>query len=144
MKCYKDKDWLYEQYVEKKLTQQEMADKAGCGQRSISRWLRKHEIDTRSVEDYNQHPKPQFHPKGYIEFRDQSNGRNDRFYHHRLLAVAKYGIDAVKGKHVHHINGCGWDNRPANIEILEPGEHMSKERMKEINNGEQMEERFNE
>lgn len=42
---------------------------------------------------------------------------------HRLLAVALYGVDAVAGKHVHHKNGIPWDNRPENLELVDPVEH---------------------
>lgn len=44
-------------------------------------------------------------------------------YVHRLLAIAKYGPDIVKDKHVHHKNGIRWDNRPENIGLLDPSEH---------------------
>lgn len=142
MADYKDKDWLYKQYVENGLTQEEMAEKADCSQHTISRWLRKYGIDTRNISDYSRHVNPTWHPKGYIEFRDQSGGRDDRFYHHRLLAVAKYGFDEVVGKDVHHKNGIGWANWTDNVELLEPGEHYSMERRKEIENGKKLEERF--
>jgi hypothetical protein len=43
---------------------------------------------------------------------------------HRLLAVAEFGLDAIKGKHVHHVNGLRWDNRLDNLEVLTPQEHI--------------------
>lgn len=144
MKKYRDEDWLREQYVQNSLTQQEIADRAGCSQHTISRWMRRYDICTRNIGDYTEPPKPQWHPKGYIEFRDQSSGRDDRFYHHRLIAVAEYGFDAVAEKDVHHKNGIGWANWAENIELLEPGEHYSMERQKEIENGARLEERFDE
>lgn len=48
---------------------------------------------------------------------------NDDVYIHRLLAVSMIGIDSVKGKDVHHINGISWDNRPENIEVISKSEH---------------------
>lgn len=144
MPKYRDEDWLREQYVERGLTQQEIADKAGCGQHTISRWLRRHNIDTRDVSDYPEPPKPQWHPKGYIEFRDQSSGSDERFYHHRLIAVAEYGFDEVVGMDVHHKNGIGWANWSGNIELVEPGEHYSMERQKQLESGVKLEERFDE
>lgn len=144
MAKYKDKHWLRQQYVENNCTQAEIAEKAGCSQHTVSRWLREYDIDTRDISDYTEVLSPIWHPKGYIEFRDQSNGCDDRFYHHRLTAVAEYGFDAVVGKDVHHKNGIGWANWAGNIELLEPGEHMSKERMKDVERGVQLEERFNE
>jgi len=143
MPTYKDEEWIRGQYVDDGLTQQEIAEKAGCSQHTISRWLRHHDIETRGSGDYVGFPSPMFHPKGYIEFRDQSGGNDDRFYHHRLLAVSEYGFSAVEGKDVHHINGCGWDNRPDNIELMKPNEHYSKERKREIESGVNLEKRFN-
>lgn len=38
---------------------------------------------------------------------------------HKLVAVAEYGIDAVKENDVHHLNTISWDNRPENISLTE-------------------------
>jgi len=46
--------------------------------------------------------------------------------HHRLLAVAEYGFDAVVDKQVHHKNGIPWDNRPENIEPISQRDHIAK------------------
>ena len=51
------------------------------------------------------------------------DGSNVTVSHHRLLAVAEYGFDAVAGNDIHHKNGVPWDNRPANIEPIDPCEH---------------------
>lgn len=64
-------------------------------------------------------------PHGYEEWR---SGAIDRVLVHRLLAVAEWGFDAVVGKHVHHKNHIRWDNRPENIEPLDPSEHIRKHR----------------
>jgi hypothetical protein len=141
---YRDEDWLHEQYVENGLTQQEIADKVGCSQHTISRWLRHHGIDTSHYGDYQTHPFVGLHPKGYLEARCQAGETDDRFYIHRLVAVAEHGFDAVVGMDVHHKNGFGLDNRPENIELKKPCEHYSLERQKEIDCGVKMEERFHE
>jgi transcriptional regulator with XRE-family HTH domain len=141
-KKYRDKGWLLKQYVEKKLTQSEMAEKAGCGQHTISRWLRKYDINTRDKSDYITHPFVGKHPKGYIEARCQAGETDDRVYIHRLVAVAEYGFDEVCGMDVHHKNGFGRDNRPENIELRTPEEHMSEHRTEEVESGEKLENRF--
>lgn len=46
--------------------------------------------------------------------------------HHRLLAVAEYGFEAVVDKQVHHKNGIPWDNRPGNIEPISQRDHIGK------------------
>ena len=45
---YRDEEWLREQYVEKKLSTLEIADKCGCSDVTISNWLKKHGIAARS------------------------------------------------------------------------------------------------
>ena len=45
---------------------------------------------------------------------------------HRLQAVAEWGLDAVKDKHVHHKNGIPWDNRIENLELVSNAEHQRK------------------
>jgi len=60
---------------------------------------------------------------GYEMIDRQYKGERVAIPHHRLLAVAKYGISAVEGMDVHHKNGIRWDNRPENIELLTRSEH---------------------
>lgn len=43
--------------------------------------------------------------------------------HHRLLAIAEHGLDAVKDKEIHHQNTIPWDNRPENLKPVSPEEH---------------------
>lgn len=43
-----DAEWLYEQYIEKDCSQKEIADMCGCGQKTVSRWLKRHDIQTGS------------------------------------------------------------------------------------------------
>jgi len=139
---YLDEEWLREQYVEKGKTQTEIAEEYGCSQKSVSRYLNKYGIETRDRSDHTYFPK--IYPvNGRIEFRDQSNGNDDRFYHHRLIAVAEYGIEEVKDKEVHHKNGIGWCNWRENLELLDTSEHMKIEREKEVENGVKLEDRFN-
>lgn len=48
-KPYKDKQWLFHQYVVAKKTQGEIADIADVHQKTISRWMDKHDIPARST-----------------------------------------------------------------------------------------------
>jgi len=51
---YRDEDWLREQYVEKRLTLREVAEKCDCVKTTIRNWLQKHDIET----DYTAHQAP--------------------------------------------------------------------------------------
>jgi len=46
---------------------------------------------------------------------------------HRLVAVAKYGFDAVENQQVHHRNGVRFDNRPENLGLMSNSEHQRHE-----------------
>lgn len=111
-------------YVDYKYSTHEIANALNCGATTISRRLNEMGVGTRP--SYKEHP-PYFglHPdgeRGYEVIRHNGNF----VYHHRLLAVAEYGIDGVRDKHIHHKNEIKWDNRPNNIEPLSPKEHMEK------------------
>lgn len=57
---YQDKDWLYEKYVNEKLSTVEIAriyrenEKRWCDPNTISRWLKKHDIPMRSLAEAQQ------------------------------------------------------------------------------------------
>lgn len=48
---YQDEEWLQEKYAEGRMSQSEIADLCDCTQETISYWLRKYNIQTRSVSD---------------------------------------------------------------------------------------------
>lgn len=65
--------------------------------------------------------------KNYYEWREEVGGEKKTVRVPRLLAVAKYGIEAVKGMHVHHKHGSkglrSMFDYHDNIEIMTPEEH---------------------
>jgi len=61
---------------------------------------------------------------GYEIWANRHLDQSNRLFVHRLLAVVKYGFDAVCGKIVHHKNGISFDNRYENIEIMSQEEHV--------------------
>ena len=46
-----DADWLREQYVEQRRNTHEIADVCGCARSTVSRWLNKHDIETRTTKN---------------------------------------------------------------------------------------------
>ena len=69
--------------------------------------------------------------EGHGKIYSQYDGDSEFVYSHRLLAVAEYGIDAVKDKDIHHETGWGLDNRPDAISLMEPEEHIHLHRSDE-------------
>ena len=49
MEKYKDKNWLYSQYITDQLTMREIADSIQCGSTTILQWLRKFDIPRRKL-----------------------------------------------------------------------------------------------
>jgi hypothetical protein len=87
-------------------------------------------VDTmeRGGQDFNHVPFWTHHGKHAFEKWSHRGEKRDRVRIHRLLAVAKFGFDSIKGKIVHHKSHIPWDNRPKNIELMTKSEHQSYHR----------------
>lgn len=132
-KPYQDKETLERLYYDEELNQIEIADELDCSQITISRWMRKLDIETddrriEAVKEARRVERATFETNefnGYEYLKTRSDGDMVRISVHRLVAIAKYGTDAVKDMVVHHKNGVPWDNRPQNLEIMTDSEHKS-------------------
>lgn len=129
---YKDREWLAEQYVEKELSDAEIAEKCGVARRTICDWRNKFGIEGRDIGEaykirYSKKPVPLFqNDDGYEMWIDSSLREKtglERVRVHRLAAVAWHGLEAVKGKDVHHESNIPWDNRENNLKLLSRSEH---------------------
>jgi len=131
-KVWRDEEILRELYVGQRMSISEIADTLGCSHRTVRVWLERHNIDTRDaeaarIEKLLSEPAPfEMKHDGYEIWRTKYESETFRVKVHRLLAVAEYGFDAVRDHVVHHKNNIPWDNRPANIEVLTPGEHSKR------------------
>jgi len=122
-----DPDELERLYHEERLSTYGIGDRLGVDQRYVYDKLIEHGIETR--------PAPKDKPPGYYT---KENGccywqcQRRSVSVHRLVAVAEYGLDAVKDKHIHHKNGLKWDNRPCNLEPMTAEEHGRLHRYEQL------------
>lgn len=117
---YKDKDKLQKLYHEEKLNCFEIADKFDTTDSTIRDWMDRFDIERIPMGPKTPEPNLYTTGEGY-EFISHQQG--DEFRLHRLLAVAEYGFEKVKGREVHHKNNIPWDNRPENLELLSKEDH---------------------
>jgi len=101
---------------------QEIADAEGISTTGVRKWFERRNTTHTALKPANF----ETIPRGYERWSHKYDCESYYMYVHRLLAVAEYGLDALDGKHVHHKNGIKWDNRPENIELVTPGEHMGE------------------
>ncbi len=121
-KPYHDKETLERLYLRKGMSTYEIADHFEVTQPTIHKWIQKHEIPTRK-SNRDIHGNFTMSTRGYMMFQTKVGDKNKMVKIHRLLAVAAHGFDSVKGKDVHHKNGVKWDNRPSNLQVVDPKEH---------------------
>lgn len=125
-KPWRDKDLVNRLYHDKQMSGPEIADKLGCSVRPIYDRIK----ETRSTSEANRiwtwklPPKIKTTENGYERFKTKVHGESMSVAHHRLLAVAEHGFDALKSNVVHHKNGVPWDNRPENLELMDQSDHV--------------------
>lgn len=120
-KPYRDADLLEKLYWEEDMSQLDIADELDCSVGTVSEWMNKLNIEAQKPT--YERPPNFCSPNGYERWQTRIGGEIKHVKVHRLLAVAEFGQDAIKGKDVHHKNRITWDNRPKNIEVKDPKEH---------------------
>jgi len=129
-KCpWREKENLVREYVEKGRSSYDIADEWGCDSKTVRNWLERFGIDRREAKDYNRNEYATFteHEQGYEMWKDwYGESRGSMVLVHRLLAVAEYGFDEVKGMHVHHQKPIPWLNTPGNITLKTPSDHAKE------------------
>lgn len=122
---YKKSEVLTKLYHEKEMSLREISDKFDVSTPTIQRWMKKHNIERRE----SKREKPPCYTKNYDGYKvwkhRDGSGKKQMVLVHRLLAVNEFGFDAVSDKIVHHKNGCRFDNRPENIEVMTQSEHIN-------------------
>jgi len=129
---YKDPEYLKEKYHNEGLSARQIADEFDINTSVILRLMEKHGIDRRGHEEkikgrrnwaWNEYVPCSINSTGYRSWTHTYGGETTQFPVHRLVAISEHGVDAVKGKHIHHKNGFKIDNRPENLEPVDPVTH---------------------
>ena len=129
-KKYRDKDWLVENFVEGNKSKKDLAEECGCCVSTIRNWLSRFGLVEKEKE-YRKYCRFNFGTykltEGYPTW--SATGKNADKGHlrvHRLVAIAD-GEDPEKvfseDYQVHHRNGFKIDNRPENLELVDPRTH---------------------
>jgi len=118
-------------YAERGMSSHEVAAKLNCDRSVVSDWVKKHGLEPKPKGNYQPIPTYKTTKEGPVRITDKP----DYIYLHRLLAVSEWGFDAVKDMHVHHVDKVPWDNRPDNLKLLTPSDHMSHHAKKKHEKG---------
>lgn len=128
-----DKELVEEKYIGEKKSTIELADEWGCAPNTVRDRLERFDIPIRSqseamqVKHGNYSMAVPIHVKqtGAVRWTHNHNSQSQTIFVHRLLAVSEYGFEAVRDNVVHHKNEIRWDNRPANLELMDHADHSS-------------------
>lgn len=138
-KPYKDEELLRELYLEEQMSMIRIGEKLDCAPNTVKKYLKEHGIEIRDASEqmsiskgYGPYEVPfKLHHHGpeawWLSTRDADQVK---VYVHRLVAVAEYGFETVADSHIHHKNEIRWDNRPENLEPMDPGDHTRHHRQK--------------
>jgi hypothetical protein len=127
-RLYRDSAVLERWYNDEGASLSTIGDRLGCATSTVGYWMDEHGIERRDASAHKRCEPAHFRThQGYERWYTTVDGTTRSVLVHRLLAVSESGLDAIRGKHVHHVNGIGWDNRPANPELLAPTAHLRRE-----------------
>jgi len=126
---WRDADLLREKYHDEGMSAPEIAEEIDCNSSTVLNWMDKLGVERRTAADRPANFRSMHAPSSGYEFWECA-ASDKIMYVHRLLAIAEYGIEAVKENDVHHKKEIPWLNTPGNIELMDPSEHRSHHALK--------------
>jgi len=119
---WQDEETLRQLYVEEGMSQPQIAEKFGCSNKTISRWMKKFDIKVRTKSD----TPTSFHTnkRGYEICQDGTE--REKFFLHQLLITVENDPHETfsQDNAIHHVNNISWDNRLENLELMSLSEHQ--------------------
>jgi len=118
------RDALIQWYWKERMTTREISEKYNVPRDGLQEVFERFDVKTRRTGN---HASYRTNYNGYESWLSNDPDGVERLMKvHRLLAIAEFGIESVKDKHVHHKNGIPWDNRPDNIETITNSKHLAE------------------
>ena len=111
-----DLEELRSLYADQHLSLAEIGRRLDCSAGKVRYWVEKYGLK-RSKTARAPVVKYQSH-KGYPCWLPDTEDSAVRVRVHRLAAVAKWGLEEIKGMSVHHRSGIPWDNRLSNLKLM--------------------------
>jgi len=123
---YHYKSVLEKLYVKDGMSTNDIADEFDVDQNQISRFLKRQGIKIRTESEAMRLINGLNTPTIYTNksgYEIAACGMTDSAVKiHRLVAYAHHGND-IANNHVHHENKIPWDNRPQNLDVVNPSNH---------------------
>lgn len=123
---HEDPEWLEKQYWENGLTIDEIARKATVATAKIIDNMDEFGIERRNPGRNlpNRYPSPWTNRCGHRRYQNRHRGDAFKIMLHRLHATLLVdNINELEGVEIHHKNGCPFDNRLENYDLITPKEH---------------------
>jgi len=117
------REWLFNEYWRKGKSTVQIAKENGVAPGHVSWVMENHDPPIKRSQKFTGSgyrsssarliPSRRVGARGYVTM-NVSMGKDDytKVAEHRLTAIAEWGLDAIKGNHVHHANGIPWLNVP--------------------------------
>ena len=117
-----DKDWLYDQYINKKKTGNQIAKENNITKTTVYRYLDKYNISTRNNRPY----KYRYNHNGYCYIKDINHpncNKNGYVLEHRVNLEEKIGRLLNNDEDSHHIDFDKTNNSKDNLDVIKHKDH---------------------